>query len=68
MKKTMMVEGMTCGHCEKAVKEALKELQGVDNVEVDLTSGRVLVEGQELEDNKLKEAVDEAGYQVNSIS
>lgn len=68
MKKTMMVEGMTCGHCEKAVKEALEELQGVSSVEVDLTSGRVLVEGQELEDNKLKEAVDEAGYQVTSIS
>ncbi len=68
MEKILMVEGMTCGHCEKAVKEALKELQGVSDVSVDLTSGRVIVKGEGLEDNKIKEAVDEAGYQVASIS
>jgi len=36
MKKTLLVEGMSCGHCEKAVKNALKELNGVLKVEVDL--------------------------------
>jgi copper chaperone len=68
MEKTMMVEGMTCGHCEKAVKEALGELQGVNGVEVDLTTGKVVVKGEGLDDTKLREAVDEAGYEVASIS
>lgn len=68
MEKTIMVEGMTCGHCEKAVKEALGELDGVNNVEVDLTTGKVVVKGEELEDSKLREAIDEAGYEVASIS
>jgi copper chaperone len=68
MEKTMMVEGMSCGHCERAVKEAIGELEGVSKVEVDLTSGKVVVEGQGLDDSKLKEAVDEAGYQVSSIN
>lgn len=68
MEKTMMVEGMTCGHCEKAVKEALGELDGVNNVEVDLTTGKVVVKGEGLEDSKLREAIDEAGYEVASIS
>ncbi|MDY0235918.1 MAG: cation transporter [Gudongella sp.] len=68
MEKTMMVEGMSCGHCERAVKEAIEELEGVSKVEVDLTSGKVVVEGQGLDDSKLKEAVDEAGYQVSSIN
>ncbi len=68
MEKIMMVEGMTCGHCEKAVKEALGELDGVNKVEVDLTSGKVTVQGEGLEDSKLREAVDEAGYEVSSIS
>lgn len=68
MEKTMMVKGMTCGHCEKAVKEALGELDGVNKVDVDLTSGKVQVEGEGLEDSKLIEAVDEAGYEVASIS
>ena len=68
MEKTIMVEGMTCGHCEKAVKEALGELVGVNNVEVDLITGKVVVKGEELEDSKLREAIDEAGYEVASIS
>ncbi|NMA49616.1 MAG: heavy-metal-associated domain-containing protein [Tissierellia bacterium] len=68
MEKIIMVEGMTCGHCEKAVKEALGELEGVNNVEVDLTTGKVVVKGEELEDSKLREAIDEAGYEVASIS
>ncbi len=68
MEKTIMVEGMTCGHCEKAVKEALGELDGVNNVEVDLTTGKVVVKGEGLEDSKLREAIDEAGYEVASIS
>ena len=64
MKKTMMVEGMSCGHCEMAVKNALKELEGVQDVNVDLSTGKVEVEGENLQDNLLTGAVDEAGYSV----
>ena len=67
MKKTMMVEGMSCGHCEMAVKNALKELEGVQDVNVDLSTGKVEVEGENLQDNLLMEAVDEAGYSVKEI-
>lgn len=67
MKKIMMVEGMTCGHCEMAVKNSLKELEGVQDVMVDLSTGKVEVNGDNLQDNLLKEAVDEAGYQVKEI-
>ncbi|HZH92764.1 MAG TPA: cation transporter [Tissierellaceae bacterium] len=67
MKKTMMVEGMSCGHCEMAVKNALKELEGVQDVNVDLSTGKVEVEGDNLLDNLLMEAVDEAGYSVKEI-
>ncbi|NLC03648.1 MAG: heavy-metal-associated domain-containing protein [Tissierellia bacterium] len=64
MKKTILVEGMTCGHCEKAVKNALGELDGVKTVAVDLESKKVEVEGENLLDDKLKEAIEEAGYDV----
>ncbi len=67
MKKTMMVEGMSCGHCEMAVKNALKELEGVQDVNVDLSTGKVEVEGENLQDNLLTGAVDEAGYSVKEI-
>lgn len=67
MIKTLLVEGMSCGHCEKAVKSALKELSEVRNVEVDLGTKKVVVEGEGLVDEKLKEAIDEAGYEVLEI-
>jgi copper chaperone len=67
MKKIMMVEGMSCGHCEMAVKNSLKDLDGVQDVQVDLATGKVEVLGDNLEDGLLMEAVDEAGYSVKEI-
>lgn len=67
MKKTLLVEGMSCGHCEKAVKNALKELEGVSKVEVDLASKRVEVEGEGLNDILIKGAIDNAGYDLIEI-
>ena len=67
MKRTLKVEGMTCGHCEKAVKEALREIPEVLDVWVDLGEKTVVVEGSNLVDSTLKEAIDEAGYEVVSI-
>lgn len=67
MKKVLLVEGMSCGHCEKAVKDALDELDGVKLVNVNLDSKKVEVEGEKLQDNILKEAVEEAGYHVLEI-
>lgn len=67
MKKIMMVEGMSCGHCEMAVKNSLKDLDGVQDVQVDLATGKVEVLGDNLEEGLLMEAVDEAGYSVKEI-
>lgn len=64
MKKTLLVEGMSCGHCEKAVKNALGELDGVKNVLVNLDTKEVEVEGENLVDASITEAIEEAGYEV----
>jgi copper chaperone CopZ len=50
-----------------AVKRALTGLDGVGTVEVDLESGKVTVVGEALADEALKEAIDDAGYEVVSI-
>lgn len=68
MKKILLVEGMSCGHCEKAVKEAVGQLEGVKNVEVDLEHKKVEVEGENLVDGIIKEAIEEAGYDVLDIN
>jgi len=58
------VPGMHCGHCEAAVTEELNAIDGVEAVEVDLESKRVVVSGSQLSDEPLRAAIEEAGYEV----
>ena len=68
MKKQIMIEGMSCGHCVKHVQNALSELAGVGNVTVDLKDKNAIVElTAEVSDADLKNVVEEAGYDVVSI-
>ena len=62
--KAYKVEGMTCGHCVKAVTEEVTKVPGVDSVTVDLESGTLDVTGGDLDDAAVAAAVDEAGYSV----
>ena len=41
--KVLQIEGMSCAHCRRAVAEALRELEGVSSVEVDLEGGKATV-------------------------
>jgi copper chaperone len=59
-----IVEGMSCGHCELAVTEEVARVPGVDAVAVDLQSKRVTVRGQRLDDEALRRAIDDAGYEA----
>ena len=68
MKKVLLVEGMSCGHCEAAVKKAVGALEGVESVGVNLEAKKVEVEGNNLEDNIIKEAIEDAGYDVIEIN
>jgi len=60
---TYRVHGMTCGHCVAAVRDQVRKVTGVEDVEVDLASQRVVVRG-EFEDASVREAIDEAGYEA----
>ncbi|KZE68772.1 copper-binding protein [Fictibacillus phosphorivorans] len=67
-KKTLKVEGMTCGHCKAAVTNALNELDGVKNVVVHLETGNVDVEvdSTKVTDAEMREAIEEQGYDVKA--
>lgn len=68
MKKKLLIEGMSCGHCVMHVKNALMELEGVANVEVNLDDKSALVElSSPVEDSALKEAIEDAGYDVVKV-
>ncbi|WP_239143710.1 heavy-metal-associated domain-containing protein [Actinoplanes philippinensis] len=56
---------MTCSHCVQSVTQELSALPGVTAVEVDLASGGVTVASdQALDDEAVRAAVDEAGYEL----
>lgn len=68
MKKEFLLEGMSCGHCVKRVENALDELIGVVQVTVILEENKAIIElNQEISDSVLRDAIDEAGYDVVSI-
>lgn len=60
---TYIVNGMTCGHCVKAVTHELSEVPGVTAVDVNLETKRVTVTGTHMNDAALRAAIDEAGYE-----
>lgn len=64
---TYTVTGMTCGHCVRAVSDELGKLAGVIEVNVDLPTDQVQVISDEpLDDDAVRAAVEEAGYELAS--
>jgi copper chaperone CopZ len=61
--QTYTVTGMTCSHCVSAVDSEIRQIPGVTDVEVDLSSGTVTVTSDHpVDDAAVATAVDEAGY------
>jgi copper chaperone CopZ len=61
---TYTVTGMSCEHCRSAVYEEVSQVDGVEAVQVDLASGRLVVVGRDVQPDRVREAVQEAGYEV----
>ena len=61
---TLSVPGMTCGHCEAAVKHEVGAVPGVSDVAVDLDTKDVTITGVALDHDALVAAIDEAGFDV----
>ena len=65
MTKTVRIEGMMCPHCEMNVKQALEAFAEVDCAEVSHKEGTaVLTLNADLDDAKIKEAVEAKGYKL----
>ena len=61
------VSGMTCSHCVNAVEEEIGHLRGVQGVQVDLDTGRVVVKADPMPStDELRSAVDAAGYEIST--
>ena len=62
--KTYTVTGMTCSHCVLSVREEVGDVAGVETLDVDLSTGRLAVRGDGIDDAAIADAVAEAGYEV----
>ncbi len=62
--RTFTVTGMTCGHCVASVTEEVQELDGVEAVDVVLETGLLTVTAPAVDDDAVRAAVEEAGYQL----
>lgn len=62
---TYQVSGMSCGHCEGAIRTEVSDIPGVTGVEVSASTGRLAVTARgRLDDAAVIAAVDEAGYEA----
>ncbi|GAA3069858.1 MULTISPECIES: heavy-metal-associated domain-containing protein [Actinomycetes] len=59
------VTGMTCSHCESAVRQEVEALDGVQGVEVSVASGTLRLAAEDpVSDDAVIAAVNEAGYEA----
>lgn len=65
MNQLFNVEGMTCGHCEKAVTKALMTLDPHAQITIDRSQNKVQV-ASELPREKLMQAIANEGYSVQA--
>ncbi len=63
------VTGMSCAHCEAAVKSEVSRIPGVDAVDVSARTGRLVVTSSgPIDETAVLRAVDEAGYEAVSVT
>ena len=69
MKKKLLVEGMSCGHCVNHLKTALTEnIQGVEVLEVSLEGKYAVVDMQDsVTEEALRAVIEDLGYELKGI-
>ncbi len=64
-KREYWVTGMSCGHCENAIRDEVGKIAGVEQIEVSAATGSLIVVGSSpIEHSPVLAAVDEAGYEA----
>ena len=67
LEKTVVIKGMSCGHCSARVEKVLNNIDGVE-AKVDLESNSATLKlSHEVSDEIIKKAVDDIGYEVVDV-
>lgn len=63
------VSGMSCGHCEAAIRAEVDQIPGVDGVDISARTGRlVITSSRPVDAAAVLAAVDEAGYEASLVA
>lgn len=65
MSTKLTVDGMSCGHCEQTVEDAVRDLPGVAGVSADNEANEVVVDG-DVDLDAVTAAIEDAGYEPNA--
>jgi copper chaperone len=65
--KTLKIEGMSCGHCVMALKKELSKIEGVEITNASVGRADLAVDETKVTEQKLRDAVAEAGYSLVSV-
>ncbi len=66
--KKVLIEGMQCNHCKMSVEKALKAIENVEEVEVSLENKEATIKSEvEIDNEKIRKAIEEAGFEVKEI-
>lgn len=63
MEHVFQVQGMTCGHCERAVQQAIAQIDANAQTSIDRASGKVVVQSESSRES-LAHVIQEEGYSV----
>jgi copper chaperone CopZ len=66
VRTTLAIEGMSCGHCVRAVNDALQALDGVQVEETTIGSARIVYDAGRVRPDQIVDAVQREGYKVQS--
>jgi len=68
MKKEILIEGMSCGHCVQSVTDALNKLESVTAVEVNLEQKKATIEVKAgVEDAVISAVIEDIGFSVTGV-
>ncbi len=60
--KKFKVGGMNCNHCKINVERGLNSVPGIEVAVADIINGEVTVRGNQIEEEKVREVIEDLGY------
>lgn len=63
-KQELKIDGMSCGHCVKALQKELQSVQGLQVDEVQVGKAVISYDPERVHDDDILQAIDEAGFRL----